>query len=79
MAISVPASLEEIQAVGDREGWRVLHCSRDGLFGVIEFWVENRLMLEFLTPAMAITYQEAMAPKKLAEFMEQLAMTPAHV
>lgn len=59
-AISVPTSLEEIERIAKREGWRVLLCSRDGLFDVVEFWVENRLMLEFLPPSIAPTYLKAM-------------------
>lgn len=78
-AISVPASLEEIQAIGDREGWRVLSCSRDGLFNVIEFWIENQLMIELLTPAFAATYLTAMSPENLARFASELSLSPAHV
>lgn len=59
-AISVPASQETILEIATREGWRVLPCSRDGLFDIIEFWVENRLMLEFLTADMVPTYLTAL-------------------
>lgn len=59
-AISVPASLEEIERIAEREGWRVLPCNRDGLFDVVEFWVENRLMLELLPPTIAPIYLKAM-------------------
>lgn len=77
-AISVPVSLEEIQEIGDREGWRVLFCSRDGLFDVIEFWVENQLMVELLTPAMAETYLKAMSPQNLMRFVAELSLSPVH-
>jgi hypothetical protein len=48
-AISVSASLEEIERIGD---------GKDGgcFCVVVEFWVENRLMLELLTAAIAPTY-----------------------
>lgn len=55
-AVSVPTSQAEIEQIGAREGWRVVRCNREGLFDVIEFWVENRLMLELLTPEMATQY-----------------------
>lgn len=55
-AISVSLSQKEIEQIGIREGWRVVRCSRDSLFDVIEFWVENRVMIEFLTPEMASSY-----------------------
>ena len=60
-AISVDRTEEEIRAVAEREGWRAVHCSR-GSFDVIEFWVENSVMLEFLTPEMAADYLAAVRP-----------------
>lgn len=76
-AISVPISLEEIERIGDREGWRVLFADRDGLFDVIEFWVENQLMLELLTPAMAAKYQAAFSPEQLPALVDQFALATA--
>jgi hypothetical protein len=71
-AISVPSSLEEIEAIGQREGWRVLSCKRDELFTVIEFWVENRLMLELLTPDIVQEYLNLMHPSNLDQLIGQL-------
>lgn len=76
-AISVPANLEEIERIGAREGWRVYPCSRDGIFDVVEFWVENRLMLELLTPTMAAQYMECLSPEHLPALIEQFTMAPA--
>ncbi len=76
-AISVPISLEEIERIGAREGWRVFPANRDGLFDVIEFWVENRLMLELLTPAIAPQYLKALNPETLPALLEQFALVPA--
>lgn len=61
-AISVPTNLEQIKQIGEREGWRVLPCNRDGLFDVVEFWIENRLMLELLTPDIKATYLNVTNP-----------------
>jgi hypothetical protein len=55
-AVSVSASQTEIEKIGAREGWRVVRCNRDSIFDVMEFWVENSLMIEFLTPEMAGQY-----------------------
>jgi hypothetical protein len=49
--LSVPASREEIERIGAREGWRTRLFGRGPrggptMFHVIEFWVENRLMIE---------------------------------
>ena len=76
-AISVPMSLEEIERIGDREGWRVFPANRDGIFDVIEFWVENRLMLELLTPTMTQKYLDAFSPQQLKEFAKQFETADA--
>ena len=55
-AVSVPISQAEIERIGAREGWRVLRCDRESFFDVIEFWVENNLMLELLTSEMKSKY-----------------------
>ena len=54
-AISVDSTQEQIEAIGHREGWRVIRCHR-AFFDVMEFWVENRVMIEFLTPEMTDQY-----------------------
>lgn len=72
-AISVPTSLEKIQQVGAREGWTVCPANRDGMFDVIEFWIENRLMLELLTPKMAATYMKLFEPESLEANLAQFA------
>lgn len=76
-AISVPTSLEQIERIASREGWRVLLCNRDGLFDVVEFWVENQLMLELLTPAIAHKYLNAMHPKNLEKLMSDMTQVEA--
>ena len=70
-AISVQLSQEQIESIALREGWRVLRCSRGGYFDILEFWVENSVLLELATPEMALQYTEALAPEKLAEFFAQ--------
>jgi hypothetical protein len=76
-AISVPISLEEIERIGEREGWRVVSANRDGLFDVVEFWVENRLMLEVLTPAIVQKYLNALSPQQLKAFAGEFATAEA--
>ena len=73
----MPTNLEQIERIAAREGWRVLPCSRDGLFDVIEFWVENQLMLELLTPAIAHKYLNAMHPKSLEQLLLNIAQVEA--
>ncbi|MBN3890810.1 MAG: hypothetical protein HWQ43_17195 [Nostoc sp. JL31] len=74
-AISVPISQQEIEAIGVREGWRVVRCNRDSFFDVIEFWVENRLMIELLTPEMASQYLKfATQQENLKYFLAEPAL-----
>jgi hypothetical protein len=60
LAVGTKLSRDEIIAIGKREGWRVLYCSR-GNFDVVEFWLENSLMIEFLDPAMQAQYTARVA------------------
>jgi hypothetical protein len=75
-AISVPATQEEIEQIGKREGWQVALCDR-GAFKVIEFWVENWLLFEFLPPELATQYLNAIKPH-IAEqvFGQPIQMAP---
>jgi hypothetical protein len=58
--LSVPREVEEVERIGAREGWRAKTFGRGighkPLFHVIEFRLENRLMIEVATPAMAQEY-----------------------
>lgn len=54
-AISIQRSRQEIFEVARQEGWRALELPRGG-FNVIEFWIENKVMIELLTPDMANDY-----------------------
>ena len=56
--VSVCRSADEILALGAREGWRAVRLSR-GPHDVIEFWIENRVMLELMTPEMTADYLAA--------------------
>ncbi|HPU39984.1 MAG TPA: hypothetical protein PLS63_10455 [Microthrixaceae bacterium] len=60
--VSVERTVEEIQALAAREGWRAVQLSR-GPHDVVELWIENRVMLELMTPEMTARYLAA-APKR---------------
>ena len=55
--------LSEIEAIGAREGWRAKTFGRGmrdhkPFFHVIEFWLENRLMIEVVSPEMEQEYKD---------------------
>ena len=60
--LSVPLDREEVELIGTREGWRAKTFGRgmkghDPFFHVIEFWLENRLMIEVVSPPMVREYE----------------------
>lgn len=70
-AISVPLNQSQIESIAEREQWRCVRCSR-GYFDVIEFWLENSVLLELATPELAQQYTAVLAPENLAKhFAEQ--------
>lgn len=63
MAIATSLSEAQVLALGAAEGWRTERRSRGGAFEVIELWLENRLMVEVLTPRMQVQYLDRAAPQ----------------
>jgi hypothetical protein len=61
-AIATALSVEAVKAVAARYGAPAKVCVRGGLFGVIEVWIEERFMLEVLTPEMQAQYLEHITP-----------------
>ena len=56
-AIATPLKAGDVEALARREGWICKRLSRGGVFGVIEFWIENCFMLEVLTADMQNDYR----------------------
>jgi hypothetical protein len=62
--VSVERTVEEIHDLATAEGWRAERLSR-GTFDVVEFWIENHVMLELMTAEMEADYRAA-APRLVA-------------
>src|SRR4051794_19108231 len=60
-AVATPLSIAEVEDIGRRYGCHTVLCQR-GPFRVIEYWVDNALMLEMLTPEMQAEYQRSVTP-----------------
>ena len=61
LLLSVPIDRAAVERIGEREGWRTRYFGRGApgqppAFHVIEFWLENRLMVEVATPDMVAEY-----------------------
>ncbi len=60
----------QVHAIADREGWICKRRTRPAGFTVIEFWIEDSVLLEVATPAMQREYLDFMrtrAPAFLAQ------------
>lgn len=55
-AIATALAQDQVMAIAAREGWPAKYRKRGGMFGVIELWIENRQMIEVLTPEMQNEY-----------------------
>jgi hypothetical protein len=55
-AVATPLSIDEVEEIGRRYECKTRVCQRGPWFRVIEFWVDNCLMLEMLTPEMQQEY-----------------------
>ena len=69
-AVATPLSIEEVEEIGRRYDCHTSLCNR-GPFRVIEFWVDNCLMLEMLTPEMQAEYQASITPENWKRMLEQ--------
>jgi hypothetical protein len=58
-AVATPLGIEEVEEIGRRYGCHTSLCNRGPWFRVIEFWVDNSLMLEMMTPEMQEEYQRS--------------------
>jgi hypothetical protein len=72
--LSVRSDRATIERIGAREGWTTRYLGRGApgqppVFHVIEFWIENRLMVEVVTKEMAAEYTALMQPAKLDALM----------
>ena len=72
MAVATPLSAEQVIAIGEREGWRAVRCTRgNNFFDVIELWIENSTLIELLTPEMQAQYLGFATPENFRELATQ--------
>ncbi|MEJ6393685.1 hypothetical protein V8J82_10485 [Gymnodinialimonas sp. 2305UL16-5] len=59
VAVATGRPAEEVVEIGTRAGWLTRICNR-GPFECVELWVENRVLIEVLDPAMQRDYRAGM-------------------
>ena len=62
-AMGTRLSFDEVLAIARREGWMAQRCDRGGLFCIVEFWVENKFLLELLPDTEQQRYIANMTPE----------------
>ena len=70
LLLSVPVDRAAVERIGEREGWRTRYFGRGApgqppVFHVIEFWLENRVMVEVATPDMLAEYTKMISRENL--------------
>lgn len=80
--IAVPTDRATIERIGAREGWRTKFFGRGApgqppAFHLLEFWVENRIMLELAPPDLVSEYTSVMQIDRMEALMQRrMAASP---
>lgn len=69
LAIATRLDRDAVFRLADQQGWCCRELRRGGVFSLIEFWVENRLLIEILTPEMIAEYQSVVTPASWAAML----------
>jgi hypothetical protein len=69
IALASTLTPDEVFAIGEREGWRTVRCTRgENFFDVIELWIEDTTMIEVLTDEMQKQYLAFATPANFRAF-----------
>jgi hypothetical protein len=71
--IATPLAADEVLSIAGREGWTARVCDRGGVFKVIEFWLENKFMLEVMTERESQRYRSFMKPANVRAMIDRSA------
>jgi hypothetical protein len=58
--MSTVLTYQEVLTIASREGWVARICDRGGFFTLVEFWLENKFMLELMNDNEAARYRSIM-------------------
>jgi hypothetical protein len=75
LAVASKLTPDEVLAIGEREGWRAVRCTRGhNFFDVIELWIEDIIMIEVLTEEMQRQYLAFATPENFRAFAAATAV-----
>lgn len=69
LAIATGLEKEAVFRLAEQQGWCCRELRRGDAFSLIEFWVENRLLIEVLTPEMLAEYRAVVTPPSWAAML----------
>lgn len=73
IAIAVARSADEIIAIAREAGWPARLCSRgEGIFDLVELWVDGSFMLELFDPVQAAHYERVITPATWKQLVAQM-------
>ncbi|MGF6771687.1 hypothetical protein P3T18_004174 [Paraburkholderia sp. GAS199] len=80
IAVASRLTPDEVFAIGAREGWRAVRCTRgQNFFDVIELWIEDTTLIEVLTQEMQEQYLAFATPENFRAFAAAAAARTAAV
>lgn len=75
LAIAVDRPAAEIVALAQAAGWPARLCSRgEGLFALVEVWVDGCFLIEFMDPAQSTRYETVVTPENWKAMLGDPAM-----
>ncbi len=66
LALTSALSEEQVIRLARAKGLRALYCDRAGVFGLVEVWLDNTILVEVLSRKEAQRYQAFMNPQAVA-------------
>jgi hypothetical protein len=62
VALSTGLAADDVVRLARQHGWRALKCERGGVFGVVEVWLDETLLVEVPTEVEVRRYRQFMQP-----------------
>lgn len=69
LALAVPLAMTDLLAIADEASWPARVCNRDGLFELVELWVEGAFLIELFDPAQSDHFARVMSARQWAELL----------
>lgn len=74
MALCVERSAAQVLDVAKKAGWPARTCDRgEGLFELVEVWVEGVFMIEVMDPGQAARYRSVVTPQNWKQYLKTIA------